>query len=242
MKKLFQCLLIVGLFSCNVSSNNIKNSDKETTNSIAQNTVMDIDGNTYQTVKIAKHIWLKENLKVTHYRNGDDIPNIIENAIWDADKKGAYCNYNNDTALARIYGRLYNWYAVNDERNICPVGWHVATTKEFSELNDFYGGTMISGMQLKESGAKHWGEQNNSSNGSNFTALPGGHRYSRYSLLGEYTYFWNREEYLGENCSIEGEFAYECSLHSSYSYFNLDWGHKSRGMSVRCVKDTIKID
>ena len=72
----------------------------------------DIDGNVYQIVTIGTQVWMAENLKVTHYRNGDPIPNVTESATWEGLTTGAYCNYNNDVNNVATYGRLYNWYAV----------------------------------------------------------------------------------------------------------------------------------
>ncbi len=95
--------------------------------STASGTVTDIDGNVYTTVTIGTQVWLVENLKVTRYRNGDAIPNITDATQWANLSTGAYCNYNNDINNANIYGRLYNWQAVTDVRNIAPVGWLVQT-------------------------------------------------------------------------------------------------------------------
>jgi len=81
--------------------------------------VTDIDGNEYKTIKIGEQIWMAENLKVTHYRNGDSIPNIIRDRDWTNTSQGAYCNYDNDESDVETYGRLYNWYAVDDKRGAC---------------------------------------------------------------------------------------------------------------------------
>ena len=101
-------------------------------------TVTDIDGNVYQTVQIGDQFWMAENLKVTHYQNGDEIP----------------CNvYNDDPSNAAIYGRLYNWYAVDDERGICPEGWHVPSDdeadSEWQILVDYLGGGSVAGGKMK---------------------------------------------------------------------------------------------
>jgi len=231
----FEVFSILFVLSCNSISSNIKNIQSNDT------MVVDIDGNIYHVIKIGNQIWLKENLKVTHFRNGDPIPNITDDSDWATDIIGAYCNYNNDTSLVHIYGRLYNWYAVNDKRGICPKGWHVPSSDEFSDLDYMFGGAQISGMQLKEAGRSHWNILNEATNASNFTALPGGHRdIDGFSRIGFYAYFWNKDEYLGENCAIDNECAHECSLNYRFSYFLQDWGFKRRGMSIRCIKDTIK--
>ena len=120
------------------------------------NTVTDIDGNAYHTVAIGKQVWLVENLKVTRYRNGDQIPNVSDNKQWCNLTTGAYCNYNNDANNVTTYGRLYNWYAVHDIRNIAPKGWHVATDVEWKILTDYLGGETIAGGKLKETGTTLW--------------------------------------------------------------------------------------
>ena len=207
------------------------------------NTVHDIDGNIYKTVKIGTKIWMQENLKVTHYRNGDPIPNITDSTLWLNIKKGAYCNYNNDTSFVHIYGRLYNWFAVNDTRNICPVGWHIPSDTDYAQLDYLYGGTSCSGLALKESGFTHWHKPNpDATNLSGFTALPGGHRDNGFDRIGDYAFFWNRNENNCNDCIVNGlpvmgACAHECSLRSEDSYFLQDYGHKYRGMSVRCIKD-----
>ncbi len=92
--------------------------------------VTDIDGNRYLTVKIGTQTWMRENLRVTHYRNGDPVPEILLNADWVADSLGGWCWYDHDPEKDIPYGKLYNWYAVNDPRGICPTGWHVPSDSE----------------------------------------------------------------------------------------------------------------
>jgi len=95
--------------------------------------VKDIDGNVYKTVTIGNQVWLTENLNTTHYRNGDPIPEVKTAAEWEdcyRKEKGAWCYYNNNPSNGKKYGKLYNWYAVNDSRGIAPVGTHVPSKKE----------------------------------------------------------------------------------------------------------------
>lgn len=96
--------------------------------------VIDIDGNVYKTVKIGDQIWMAENLRVTHYRDGAAIQNLSESEGWDSTTSGAYCYYNDNRNSAIIYGALYNWYALVDQRNISPQGWHVPTDTEWKKL------------------------------------------------------------------------------------------------------------
>ena len=118
--------------------------------------VTDIDGNTYNSVQIGNQTWMAENLKVKHYRNGDTLTNEKDDVTWCNLTVGAWCNYDNYEPNAGVYGRLYNWYAVNDNRSICPTGWHVPTTEEWDILSLFLGGDSVAGGKLKEPGTLHW--------------------------------------------------------------------------------------
>ena len=119
-------------------------------------TVSDIDGNIYHYIVIGTQTWMVENLKTIHYRNGDAIPNVTISLDWDVLVTGAYCWYNNDVPTYKAaYGALYNWYVVNDSRNIAPAGWHVPTDAEWTILIDFLGGESVAGVKLKETGNSH---------------------------------------------------------------------------------------
>ena len=102
---------------------------------ILNETVTDIDGNTYKTVKIGEHVCMVEYLKVTHFRNGDSIPKIENSSRWSQRSTAAYCDFYNKLENVKEYGRLYNWFAVNDSRGICPVGWHIPTASEWKTLD-----------------------------------------------------------------------------------------------------------
>jgi uncharacterized protein (TIGR02145 family) len=130
-------LLLLGLF---IFMNSSCKKDNEIP---VEDSVTDIDGNVYSTVTIGTQVWMKENLKATKYDNGDPIPNISDGTQWQALTEGAYCYYENSVSSANTYGLLYNWYAVNDSRNICPEGWHVPTTSDWNTLVSFAGGQML---------------------------------------------------------------------------------------------------
>jgi len=139
-------------------------------------TMTDIDGNVYETVTIGTQVWMAENLKVTHYRNGNTILHIIDWFSWFT-LTGAYCEYDNDVNNVAVYGRLYNWYAVNDSRYIAPVGWHVPSDAEWLTLVDYLGGDTVADGKMKEIGTTHWVSPNTgATNESGFSALPGGYR------------------------------------------------------------------
>ncbi|PIS29553.1 MAG: hypothetical protein COT43_03570 [Candidatus Marinimicrobia bacterium CG08_land_8_20_14_0_20_45_22] len=196
-------------------------------------TVTDIDGNVYQTVKIGNQWWMAENLKVTHYRNGEAIPNITDNTAWSNLSTGALCDYNNDVNNVVTYGRLYNWYAVNDSRNIAPTGWHVPTDAEWTILTNYLGGESVAGGKMKETGTTHWyGPNTGATNESGFLALPGGYRYysGTYYGVGDYGYWWSATE-------SDSYGAWSRNLGCSGSGVDRGSNGKRSGFSVRCVGD-----
>jgi len=196
-------------------------------------TVTDIDGNVYQTVLIGDQCWMMENLKVTHYRNGDPIPNVTDNSTWEGLTSGAYCEHNNDPGNVATYGRLYNWYAVDDSRNIAPEGWHVPTDAEWQVLVDYLGVDGVAGGKLKEAGTTHWVSPNTgATNESGFTALPGGYRCydGGFYNMSSHAYFWSSTEY-------DDNYAWSRSLGFNYSEVGRSYGSKDYGFSIRCVKD-----
>jgi uncharacterized protein (TIGR02145 family) len=155
----------------------------------------DNDGNNYRTVKIGTQVWMAENLKTTKYRNGDPIPNVTDGPAWWNLPTGAYCNSDNDVNLWTTYGRLYNWYAVNDSRNIAPAGWHVPTDYEWSKLIAYLGS--LPGDKLREEGTEHWLSPNtDATNETGFTALPGGYRDNTgtFISIGSNGYWWSSTE------------------------------------------------
>lgn len=133
-------------------------------------TVTDVDGNVYKTVKIGNQIWMAENLRTTKYRNGEPIQLVTDPNAWKNLNTGAY-----RTAPDEAYGFYYNWYAVMDDRNLAPEGWHVATDADYTELANELGGNAVAGGKLKEAGTEHWiGTNTGADNESGFTALPAG--------------------------------------------------------------------
>lgn len=212
---------------------------------VEDSTVTDIDGNVYQTVTIGSQVWMMENLKVTHYRNGDPIPNVTDGGTWGGLTTGAYCNYNNDQGYVATYGRLYNWYAVADSRNIAPAGWHVPTDEEWKQLEMYLGMSQAQadtedwrgtdeGGKLKEAGTTHWASPNTgATNESGYTALPGGIRYydgSNFDHIGYDAIFWSLTD-------ISTTFAWYRILSFGESQVGRAPTSKKGGFSVRCVKD-----
>jgi uncharacterized protein (TIGR02145 family) len=199
-------------------------------------TVTDIDGNVYHTVTIGTQTWMVENLKTTKYRNGEAIPNVTDTVAWiNLKTKGAWCNYDNNPSNAATYGRLYNWYAINDRRNIAPTGWHVPTDAEWTTLTTYLGGLTVAGGKLKEAGTTHWASPNTgATNESGFTALPGGiggSYFDGFSAIG--TWWSSTEEYYYS--------AYTRYMYYNYKYVRSSSYFKHQGLSVRCVRDGTQI-
>ena len=185
----------------------------------------------YPSIKIHGQQWMTTNLAVTHYRNGDKIPQVRNQANWNTLTTGAWCWYNNDSATGAVYGRLYNWYAVHDPRGLAPEGWHIASDSEWHVTGTFLGNT--AGGKMKETGTAHWFDPNvAATNSSGFTGLPGGYR----STSGQFCYikylglWWTSTEY---NISSAWYRRMLC-----YSDF-LDWWRfpKQMGFSVRCIRN-----
>jgi uncharacterized protein (TIGR02145 family) len=195
--------------------------------------IKDIDGNIYTSVTIGTQVWMVENLKVTKYRNGDAIPNVTSLSNWANLTSGGYCNMQNLESQAKVYGRLYNWYAVNDTRSIAPKGWHVPTDEEWTILVNYLGGENIAGGKLKETGTVHWCDPNaGATNSSGFTALPGGIRSYLYDFLEgcDWAFWWS-------STSSSDEMAYNRIIFSNEAVINRVDNHKKSGFSVRCIKD-----
>lgn len=205
------------------------------------------NGISYKTVIIGTQTWMAENLNTKMYQNGDTISFIQNNNEWSNLTYGGYCNYHNDTNNAITYGRLYNWYAIVDKRNICPIGWHVPTDSEWNKLIIYLGGYKIAGNKLKEKGTLNWGNQNKLANNfSGFTALPGGHIYPNgivylpdgtsdtyngdFDGIGNDGCWWSSTE-------IQGECAISYNLNHYDSGVIKEMPSKKFGLSIRCIKD-----
>lgn len=137
-------------------------------------TVKDIDDNEYTMIKIGDQTWMGENLKVTHYRNGDPIEHVTQASEWDSET-GKYGVYQNNEIVASIAGNLYNWYAATDPRNIAPEGWRVPTDADWTKLITYLGGENVAGGKLKSTNPEFWADPNTgATNSSNFGAVGGG--------------------------------------------------------------------
>jgi len=261
-------------------------------------TVTDIDGNFYTIIQIGDQKWTQQNLKVTHYNNGDEIPKVIPTSTWKNLTSGAFSDYSpryyysNETSdcvnddstsdlfddtcsswydslgscgdyddddfiatelccecgggfsideIVTIYGRLYNWYAVDDERDLCPEGWHVPSDDEWTILTDYLGGESVAGGKMKETGTDYWKSPNmDATNESGFTGLPSGIHETglectgsngQYSSINNSTIFWTSDSYLNYTCS----WARSLSFNGSELYQRKE--DFQNGLSIRCLKD-----
>jgi len=186
-----------------------------------------------QTVTIGTQVWMTKNLDVSTFRNGDPIPEAKTNEEWKKageNKQPAWSYYENDPKNGAKYGKLYNWYAVNDSRGLAPVGYHIPTDAEWTTLTTFLGGESVAGTKMKSKSG--WAENGNGTNASGFSGLPGGYRGSSgpFNDVGYYGYWWSSTEY---------------DAFSAWSR-DLDYGiggvgrygdGKRNGFSVRCLRD-----
>ncbi len=221
-------------------------------------TVTDFDGNVYNTILIGEQCWMKENLKVTNYRNGTPIFYTgTNNSLWQNNTTGAYAFYVNDINWKVRYGVLYNWYAVNNINGLCPLGWHIPSDFEWSTLIDFivakgYPNELYdvngAGNALKScrkvnsplsdscntSEHPRW-SSNDTYHGFDvcgFSALPGGYRNSNgyYYSLGDIGDWWSSTEQSSTKAWGRGMY----KIHGHIGRFN---DNKSSGLSARCIKD-----
>jgi uncharacterized protein (TIGR02145 family) len=215
-------VLIFTFLSCSKSGNSEKSESIE-----------DIDGNTYATIDIFNQVWLNSNLNVSRYRNGDPIPQVTDPTLWANLTTGAWCYYNNDPANGSIYGKLYNWYAVNDSRGLAPIGWHVPTDNEWTVLTTFLGGSFIAGGKMKA--VTLWNSPNTAAtNSSGFTALPGGSFYSGFSFpFGVIGGWWSSSE--EEDLPLVA--AWNRQLRYNEGVAVKSGSYKTLGISVRCMKN-----
>ncbi len=198
------------------------------------NTVTDVDGNVYNIITIGTQTWMASNLRVTKYNDGNAIPNVVDDAQWQGLTAGAYCNYNNTTASANSYGRLYNWYAVNSGK-LCPAGWHVPSDAEWQTLINNLGGAAVAGGKLKEAGLAHWMSPNEgASNSSAWTGLPGGFRSEDGLYFSATTNgFW----WTSTPSNDPGYPLYYLLDFNSAAIASGNDGLQSAGNAVRCIKD-----
>ena len=210
------------------------------------NGLIDIDGNSYNTVVIGTQEWMKENLNVSKYSDGTIIPQVTDPTAWTNLNTGAWCYYNNDPAKGAVYGKLYNWYAAAGiynaasltnptlRKKLAPMGWHVPTDTEWTTLTDCLGGGSVAGSKMKATGTSLWSSPNtDATNSSGFTGLPGGYRDydGPFNNVGSSGYWWS---------SSESGTTYAWCRSLGYNYGNAYRSSTDRtiGFSVRCLRDS----
>jgi len=187
-----------------------------------------------KTVTIGTQQWTSSNIAISKYLNGDIIPqakNMEEWIKYGTDKKGAWCYYDFDEKNGTLYGKLYNWFAINDSRGFAPSGYHVPSDKEWRTLSDFLGGYEGAGKKLKSK--EGWKDNGNGTDENGFKALPGGGVWEKgFYSLGEYGNWWSSTE-------NDEELAYhrDMGYNSNSLYRGYAGKTKTRGFSVRLIKD-----
>ena len=200
---------------------------------IETGSLTDIDGNLYLTVRIGSQWWMAENLKVTRYRDGKTIPKVVEDLKWSSQVTGAWCeHYNSDYEVA-VYGRLYNWFSVNNPHILAPAGWHVPSDTEWQQLAEYLGGSRIAGAKMKEDALAVWDFTDSlATNASGFSARPSGYRRAEDGEFEQSVnaWYWSSSRY-GDGYAWARRL--ERFLYGLYRSYNM----AQSGFSVRCVKD-----
>ena len=207
--------------------------------------VTDMDGNTYPVVQIGSQCWMAENLRTAMYHDGTPIPNVTDDIAWAQLNTGAWCNYGNSPGYDATYGKLYNWYAAVDP-NICPQGWHMPTDNEWQQLEAVLGMPMGELAQIGYRGEAQnvggkmkstaiWNAPNQgATNESGFSSLPAGvrlHQDGDFYSLGYSGSFWSASESDWDTAWFRG------LDYSTAVMYRWDFGYKTHGFSVRCIKD-----
>jgi uncharacterized protein (TIGR02145 family) len=228
---------IILINSCDDNSTSIKNT--------SDNVISDIDGNEYKIIKIGDQWWMAENLKVTRYNNGDSILNFTDSENWENSISGSVCSYDNKGYTANVYGRLYNWYAIEDSRKIAPEGWHIPSDAEWKELEINLGMSQSEasengnrgigiGGKLKSDGIQWVSPNVGATDSVGFSALGSGLRMPNGSFVALlYSgIFWtsNQYEFSDRYAMYRHLDTYNSTIHRSSDY-------KQYGFSIRCVKD-----
>ena len=205
-------------------------------------------GYDYETVQIGEQCWFAENLRAENYRNGDDIPADLSDNEWTSTNVGAVTVYGEDAGCQDLspdinacdasqaleeYGRLYNFYAVDDARGLCPSGWHVPEDGEWTVMIDELGGEFVAGGKMKTTYG--WRDGGNGTNSSGFSGLPGGLRWNNnwnigdFYDAGEHGYWWSS--------TPGGSGGYGRDIYYAQVDVDRNTYNAILGFSVRCIKD-----
>lgn len=235
----FYCGISSDAYSQVTKSKQTTTKSKQTTTKPKVNTATKQGGTKTQPVTkdasiviLGTQKWAVANLDVSTFRNGDTIPEAKTNKDWvaagDAGKP-AWCYYNNDPAIGKKYGKLYNWFAVNDPRELAPKGWHLSSDEDWSKVAYFLGGADAAGAKMKS--ATGWAEGNNGENKIGFNGFPGGYRVENglFLNIGSIGIWWSSTESKSSSA-----YDHYIPLNSTLARSS---NPKQRGSSVRCIKD-----
>jgi uncharacterized protein (TIGR02145 family) len=189
-----------------------------------------------EEVKIGDQVWMAKNLDVDRYRNGDIIPQVQNKQEWANLTSGAWCYFENKDVNGNRFGKLYNWYAIQDPRQLAPEGYHIPTNEEWDTLIANLGGDVKAGGKMKEKGTKNWSIPNEKANNSSkFSALPGGFRWAENGFYGVFNKcsFWSSSEF-------KVDLAKERSISNASGSVILSYCDKRQGSAVRCVKNKVE--
>jgi|LakMenEpi03Aug12_release.lakeMendotaPanAssembly.Ray.scaffolds.fasta_scaffold459479_2 uncharacterized protein (TIGR02145 family) len=188
-------------------------------------------------ITIGTQVWMTENLGVDYFRNGDPIPQVGSMKEWKKagkNQKPAWCYYKNKLENGAKYGKLYNWYAVNDLRGLAPEGWHIPTDNEWKLLSNYLGGEDFAGKKMKSTSGWYDFDGNENGAGTNesgFNGLPGGCLLNDgFDFLGSLSYWWSASE-------DDSDYAYNRFLYHDYDALGRSSNYKEGGFSVRCLRD-----
>lgn len=223
MKKIKLCILI-GLMSINLHSQ------------IYGSGIFDLDNNSYESIIVGDQEWMSSNLKSTKYSTGENIEHIIDSAVWTNTFTGAWSYFHNNQSYDSLFGKLYNWYSIQDNRNVCPVGWKVPTKMDWEILTDYLGGYEIAGGKLKISGTELWISPNvDATNETGFAGYPSGSR----SINGGFPNTISKPFAVWWTSTYEGNSqSWYADLHHSSSYVQYGLGSLKGGLPIRCLKNT----
>ena len=204
------------------------------------------NGYTYSSIVLGNgQEWMAENLRTTSYANGDPIPNVTNDIQWSNLTTGAWSHYDNNSQYDNPYGKLYNWYTVDDPRNVCPTGWHVPSESDWNALIGYLDPSLgptgeislTAGGMMKSTGSQYWWSPNqDATNGSGFSGLPGGIRnsapgaWSFFIFIGEQGSWWSSTDYALPAAWVR-------NLYHQNGEALRDGLEKTAGLSVRCLKN-----
>jgi len=199
----------------------------------AQDFAVDVDGNQYVTTTIGSQTWMAQNLRVTKYNNGDPIPNVQNATSWSAQNEtGAWAHYNNDSSYDYDLGKLYNFYATEDARGLCPEGWRMPTREDWEELRDYLGGEAVAASGLKATGqTSYWVEPMVGENTYLFNGKGSGHRdqFGTFNTIGLRGVWWSSTK--GTTGSIA------TAMYNDTNELRIIGILRVDGIAVRCIKN-----